>query len=137
MFGVDPNQNQNGYGDTTSGHFVTSSNAAPYQGSFMTPQLPPQQQQHQQQLPSTQTFQTQLPNAQQHHHQQQQQQQTVQPAQVASPEPVKQKPPLPEEFIYLQTVLNELRTQCSNSTANPVSINVHKSKLTCERTTKL
>lgn len=88
----------------------------------MTPQLP-QQQQQQHQLPATgfpqqtQTFQTQLPNVQQ-----QQQQQYSQPPQVAAPEPVKQKPPLPEEYMYLQTVFNELRVQCSNATSNPVSI---------------
>lgn len=126
LFGVDPNQNQNqnqnGYGDVSGGQFVTSPNA-PYQGSYMTPQLPPQQQQQPQpghQLPPTgfppqpQTFQTQFPNVQQP--------QFSQPAQqpIANPEPIKQKPPIPEEYIYLQTVFNELRTQCSNATNNPV-----------------
>lgn len=104
----------------STGNFVTSPNA-PYQGSFMTPQ----QQQPSHQMPptsfppQTQTFQTQLPNAQQ------QQQQFTQPAQqpqAVAPEPVKQKPPLPEEYIYMQTVFNELRTQCCNATSNPVSI---------------
>lgn len=120
MFAVDPNQNQNGYGDISSGQFIASPNA-PYQGSFMTPQLP-QQQQSSHQLPpasfpsQTQTFQTQLPNAQPQQFTQSQQQPTV------ANEPAIQKPPLPEEYIYLQTVFNELRTQCSNATANPVSI---------------
>lgn len=121
MFGVDPNQNQNGYGDVSSGQYAAAPPNVPYQGTFMTPQLPQQQQQPTNQLPPSgyqpQTFQTQLPNAQPQQYTQPPQQQ--QP--VAAPEPVKQKPPLPEEYIYLQTVLNELRTQCSNATNNPVS----------------
>lgn len=118
LYGVDPNQNQNGYGDPSTGQYATSPPNATYQGSFMTPQLP--QQQPPNQLPpsgyqQTQTFQTQLPSAQP--------QQFTQPPQQAptpAPEPVKPKPPLPEEYMYLQTVLNELRTQCSNATNNPV-----------------
>lgn len=123
LYGVDPNQNQNqnGYGDLSGGQYATSPPNASYQGSFMTPQL--SQQQPTNQLPpsgyqqQTQTFQTQLSSGQQ--------QQFTQPTQQAqapppAPEPVKQKPPLPEEYMYLQTVLNELRTQCSNATNNPV-----------------
>lgn len=34
---------------------------------------------------------------------------------------VKEKAPLPEEFIYLQTVLEELKTQCISRATNPVS----------------
>lgn len=55
------------------------------------------------------------------------QQQQVQPQQTMSPppqavvEPPKQKLPLPEEFIYLQTVFEELKSQCSNAAKNPVS----------------
>ncbi|XP_055317143.1 protein transport protein Sec31A isoform X2 [Sitodiplosis mosellana] len=119
LFGVDPNQNQNGYGDLSGGQFVTSPNAS-YQGTYMTPQLPPQQQQQPaHQLPSTgfppqtQTFQTQLPNAQPLQFSQSAQQP------FANSEPIKQKPPLPEEYIYMQTVFNELRTQCCNVTNNP------------------
>lgn len=126
MFGIDSNQsqNQNGYNDIPGGQFVTSPNAHPYQGSFMTPQLPQTQHQPTGSFPQ-QTYQTQLPNAQQPPQQfaqppVQQQHQTV-----AAPEPVKQKPPLPEEYIYMQTVFNELRTQCSNATANPVSLNTY------------
>lgn len=126
LFGVDSNQNQNqnqnGYGDVPGGQFVTSPNAS-YAGTFMTPQLASQQPSHQLPPPGTgyppQSFQTQLPNVQQ----QQQQQQFMPQAQhqtVAS-EPIKQKPPLPEEYMYMQTVFNELRTQCSNATSNPVS----------------
>lgn len=45
-------------------------------------------------------------------------------ANVVTPEPPKQKAPIPEEYVYLQTVLNELKTQCSNTATNPV--NSHK-----------
>lgn len=122
MYAVDPNQNQNqnGYGDLSGGQFAPSIPNVPYQGSFMTPQIP--QQQSSNQLPptgfqqQTQTFQTQLSSAQPTQFTQAPQQPVV-----AAPEPIKQKPPLPEEYIYLQTVLNELRTQCGNATNNPVS----------------
>lgn len=36
------------------------------------------------------------------------------------PEPPKEKPPLPEEYIYLQTVLEELKTNCLNAANDPV-----------------
>lgn len=52
--------------------------------------------------------------------QQQQQQQSSLQSQ-RQPEQPKQKPPLPEEYIYLQTVLEELKTSCLNSTNDPVS----------------
>lgn len=45
LFGTDPNQNQNGYSDYSGGAsgVPTPPNAnVPYQGTFMTPQLPPQ-----------------------------------------------------------------------------------------------
>lgn len=45
--------------------------------------------------------------------QQQQQQPPPQPI-------VKEKAPLPEQFIYLQTVFEELKTQCVQTAANPV-----------------
>lgn len=60
--------------------------------------------------------------------QQQQQQQSgvtsaPPPVQVAAPlEPPKQKAPLPEEFIYLQTVFDELRRLCIDAATNPVSL---------------
>lgn len=41
------------------------------------------------------------------------------PEPAAPPTPV-QKAPLPEEYVYLQTVFNELRQQCSNAAMNPV-----------------
>ncbi|KAG5677808.1 hypothetical protein PVAND_007535 [Polypedilum vanderplanki] len=47
----------------------------------------------------------------------------MQPQQSQSPQPsvpaVREKPPLPEEYIYLQTVLDELKTQCINRATNP------------------
>lgn len=50
----------------------------------------------------------------------QQQQQTPQPS-VSVAQEIVEKPPLPEEYIYLQTVLEELKTQCINRATNPVS----------------
>lgn len=48
--------------------------------------------------------------------------QTEQPAPLQrQPEPPKEKPPLPEEYIYLQTVFEELKSQCLNSASDPVS----------------
>ena len=52
----------------------------------------------------------------------QQQQQQEMPMQPPVQEVVKEKPPLPEEFIYLQTVLEELKTQCINRATNPVRL---------------
>ncbi|KAL7047018.1 hypothetical protein ACKWTF_002766 [Chironomus riparius] len=46
-------------------------------------------------------------------------QQQEMPVQPTVQEVVKEKPPLPEEFIYLQTVLEELKTQCINRATNP------------------
>uniref|UniRef100_A0A182XC07 Protein transport protein Sec31A n=1 Tax=Anopheles quadriannulatus TaxID=34691 RepID=A0A182XC07_ANOQN len=51
---------------------------------------------------------------------QQQQQQQQQPVAVpAAPEPPKQKPPLPEQYVFLQTVFEELKKQCVASAGNP------------------
>lgn len=47
--------------------------------------------------------------------------QTPTPEPAAAPLPPQPKAPLPEEFVYLQTVFNELRQQCSNAAMNPVS----------------
>lgn len=56
----------------------------------------------------------------------QQVQQQAPPARsnVATPEPPKAKGPVPEEHMYLQTVFDELRNQCSCAANNPVSINI-------------
>lgn len=48
-------------------------------------------------------------------------QQTMQQPQ-RQPEPPKEKPPLPEEYIYLQTVLEELKTNCLNTANDPVNM---------------
>lgn len=75
------------------------------------PNQPIQQQQYQFQPPQ-QTFQPQgLPPMQQQQ----------QPPKPQTPEPPKPKAPLPEEYVYMQTVFNELKLQCSNAAANPVS----------------
>lgn len=50
----------------------------------------------------------------------QQTQQSMSPPPVR--EPPKQKLPIPEEFIYMQTVFEELKTQCFNAAGNPVSL---------------
>lgn len=47
-------------------------------------------------------------------------QQTLQTAAAArqpTPEPPRAKQPLPEEYVYMQTVFNELRQQCSTTPA--------------------
>uniref|UniRef100_A0A182PKW7 Protein transport protein Sec31A n=1 Tax=Anopheles epiroticus TaxID=199890 RepID=A0A182PKW7_9DIPT len=42
-----------------------------------------------------------------------------QPVQPAAPEPPKQKPPLPEQYVFMQTVFEELKKQCVASAGNP------------------
>lgn len=42
--------------------------------------------------------------------------------QIRQPEPEAPKPAMPEQYVYMQTVFNELRTQCYNKTSNPVSL---------------
>lgn len=55
-------------------------------------------------------------------------QQQQQPLQTTSPPPqaqtavAKPKIPLPEEFIYMQTVFEELKSQCTSAASNPVSL---------------
>lgn len=43
------------------------------------------------------------------------------PEPAAAQIPPQPKAPLPEEYVYMQTVFNELRQQCSNAANNPVS----------------
>lgn len=57
--------------------------------------------------------------------QQQPPQQTMSPPPPIVQDPPKQKLPLPEEFIYLQTVLEELKSQCINAAGNPVSCAIY------------
>lgn len=126
LFATDPNQNQNqnGYNDASvPQHGFAYGNAppnGPYQGTFMNPN----QQSMGMSAPNVsqqlgQPFQTTLPNAQ-----------PPQSVPLSRPEPtpelIKQKSPLPEEYIYLQTVFNELRSQCAQAASNPVSIAVNK-----------
>ncbi|XP_068145426.1 protein transport protein Sec31A [Drosophila tropicalis] len=126
IFGVDPNQNQNGYTDPNAqyqqqGPPPTGGLNQPYfnpaavnnnplqqqpQG-YLQPQqqqqqLPPQQQQWQQQQPIQTIGYTEQPTAIQR-----------------QPELPKEKPPLPEEYIYLQTVLEELKNRCLSATNDP------------------
>ncbi|XP_062716425.1 protein transport protein Sec31A isoform X3 [Aedes albopictus] len=133
-----PTQPQNGYPDPNSNYMP---------GQYLptaTPGMPPQQptifnpamagtQPHQQTTTGAlnyQNFQQNLPYQQQQQQQQQQQpganfnanfqQRTIpQPAPPTVPEPPKQKPPLPEEYIYLQTVFEELKKSCIAAAANP------------------
>lgn len=41
---------------------------------------------------------------------------------ASTPEPPKSKGPVPEEHMYLQTVFDELRNQCTCAANNPVNI---------------
>uniref|UniRef100_A0A182SHD3 SRA1/Sec31 domain-containing protein n=1 Tax=Anopheles maculatus TaxID=74869 RepID=A0A182SHD3_9DIPT len=45
--------------------------------------------------------------------------QQQQPMQPPAPEPPKQKPPLPEQYVFMQTVFEELKKQCVASAGNP------------------
>lgn len=123
LFAIDPNQNQNqnGYNDASvSQHGFAYGNAppnVPYQGTFINPS----QQSMGMSVPNAsqqpgQSFQSTLPNAQP-------QQSVPQSRPEPTPELIpQQKSPLPEEYIYLQTVFNELRGQCAQTASNPVSI---------------
>ncbi|KAL7738316.1 hypothetical protein ACLKA6_006644 [Drosophila palustris] len=126
LYGVDPNQNQNSYMDPNQ-----YQNAPPPGNSgFYNPAANnnPQAFSPQQQQPQQMNFQTSaVPNQQTQYWPGQQQQQqsfgyTEQPAPIQEqrkPEPPKEKPPLPEEYIYLQTVLEELKNQCLSATNDP------------------
>lgn len=125
LFATDPNQsqNQNGYNDApVPQHGFAYGNAppnVPYQGTFMNPS----QQAMGMSAPNVpqqfgQSFQTSLPNAQPP-------QSVPQSRPEPTPELIKQKSPLPEEYIYLQTVFNELRSQCAQTASNPVSLTVN------------
>uniref|UniRef100_A0A0A1X6V3 Protein transport protein Sec31A n=1 Tax=Zeugodacus cucurbitae TaxID=28588 RepID=A0A0A1X6V3_ZEUCU len=138
LFGVDPNQNQNGYTDPYTQYQNPSMPPPPTANSniptnlqpndpvgYYNSALPPNNNLPTQQFTQQLNFQTSAIS------QQQQQQQpwnpqpqnvgyTEQPAPVQrQPEPVKEKPPLPEEYIYLQTVLEELKNQCLAVSSDP------------------
>lgn len=121
------NFGQNGY---TEQHAPPTS----YQGTVFTPQQNPThipsmaQQQIGGPAGNQPTFQTQLPQAQfntmptQSFGQQPPSTMADQTTtRVATPELPKAKAPIPEEYVYLQTVLNELKIQCINTATNPVS----------------
>ncbi|XP_065370219.1 protein transport protein Sec31A [Calliphora vicina] len=152
LFGVDPNQNQNGYMDPNA-HYQqggmpppTSQTGVQQQANILNPSQPPMmsggggsyynpQMQQNNNLPNQpMNFQTSaIPSQQQQHTQSWQNQSTQQgmmgyPDHSAQPqpqinprqpEPPKEKPPLPEEYIYLQTVLEELKTNCLNAANDP------------------
>uniref|UniRef100_A0A336KN30 Protein transport protein Sec31A n=1 Tax=Culicoides sonorensis TaxID=179676 RepID=A0A336KN30_CULSO len=116
LFGVDPNQQaggqQNGYSQEPQMNYGMQNPMQPYPSQVQFPQTFPNVQQNFSNVQPT------FPNAQQQQQQQQQQPQVQQPV-VA--EPPKPKAPLPEEFIYLQTVFEELRNLCINAASNPQS----------------
>lgn len=124
LFGVDPNQgttSQNGYHQEPQVNYGAQQPpqaATPYQQqpygaqplqAHSQPTYPPTSMSNQQGFP------TQL------HYQNFNQQQMNEPPARNTPEPPKQKAPLPEEYIYMQTVFDELRTRCINASTNPVS----------------
>ncbi|XP_039226629.1 protein transport protein Sec31A isoform X1 [Drosophila yakuba] len=126
LFPVDPNQNQNGYVDPSQYQHAPPPGGVPntYYNPGAFNNNPQQQQQsylQPQQPPSA------IPNQgglQQQNWQGQQQTigYTEQPApiqQQRQPEPPKEKAPLPEEYIYLQTVLEELKNRCLGATNDP------------------
>lgn len=105
-----------GAGPVQGGQYIplnpAQNNAPPTSG---TPGLPPIA------TPvNYQNFQTGPPNQMQNQYVQPQQpvQPPIEQARVATP---KAKLPLPEEYMYLQTVFEELKNQCINAAGNPVS----------------
>ncbi|XP_064536241.1 protein transport protein Sec31A isoform X2 [Drosophila montana] len=125
LYGVDPNQNQNSLMDPNQYQGAPPPGPTSFynQTANNNPQaFPPQQQQQQINFQPTA-----VPNQQQQQHWPGQPQQqsfgyTEQPAPIQEqrqPEPPKEKPPLPEEYIYLQTVLEELKNQCLSATNDP------------------
>ncbi|XP_036231501.2 protein transport protein Sec31A isoform X1 [Bactrocera oleae] len=137
LFGVDPNQNQNGYADPYAQYQNPGMPPPPTANSniptnlqpndpvgYYNPALPQNNNLPTQQFPPQLNFQTSARPQQQQQQPWNSQSQNVgyteQPAPVQrQPEPVKEKPPLPEEYIYLQTVLEELKSQCLAVSADP------------------
>ncbi|KMY92359.1 protein transport protein Sec31A isoform X2 [Drosophila simulans] len=129
LFPVDPNQNQNGYVDPSQYQHAAPPGGVPntYYNPAAFNNNPQQQQQHQQSYLQPQQPASGIPSQgglQQQNWQGQQQTigYTEQPApiqQQRQPAPPKEKPPLPEEYIYLQTVLEELKNRCLGATNDP------------------
>lgn len=117
LFGVDPNQNFNVQQQTNGYHQQEQYNATNTSGFYnpleqQQPTLQPAQNNQQNFQQNFQNYGSSQPIAQ-----------SSNPTSASkSPQPSQQKAPLPEEFIYLQTVLDELRKQCINSVTNPVNI---------------
>lgn len=125
LFGTSSDIQNNGYGEPP----VPMPASMPVAGSMPYGQMPPQQSvpQMQQQLPPMNNFMQ--PQAISSMPPQsvgnmpppvQQQQQQMPPG----PPAVKPKGPVPEEHMYLQTVFNELQTQCSCAANNPVRYSI-------------
>lgn len=96
-------------------------------GGFYQPQQQQQQQQSSQEVqdPNNLINYSNFNNfAGGHAQMQPQQSQSPQPSVQSPVQEIREKPPLPEEYIYLQTVLEELKTQCINRATNPVSSNI-------------
>lgn len=115
IFGQDPNQQMGILNPTNGYHQQQDYNVAPVPAYNQAYQQQQQQPLQPQQPPAANfmhpTF-----------HPQPVAPATNQPAVVRqTPEPPKPKAPLPEEFVYLQTVLEELRTQCIQTATNPVN----------------
>ncbi|XP_055625156.1 protein transport protein Sec31A isoform X2 [Toxorhynchites rutilus septentrionalis] len=136
--GTFPIQTQNGYPDTNSnyigGQYPPTGAPGGMPPTIFNPASVPTAGQPQQQTPGAINYQ----NFQQNLQYQQQQPQSAQspansynnnfrqqpPSQPAQQipfvsEPPKQKLPIPEEYIYLQTVFEELKKQCINAAGNP------------------
>lgn len=140
--GTFPAQPQNGYPDTNSNYMgggqyppTDAAAAGMMPPTIFNPAAAPAAGQPQQQIPGAINYQNFQQNLQYQQQQQQstqppaniynnnfRQQPTPQPAQQTPfvPEPPKQKLPIPEEYIYLQTVFEELKKQCINAAGNPV-----------------
>ncbi|XP_037918625.1 protein transport protein Sec31A isoform X1 [Hermetia illucens] len=108
IFGVDPNANQNGYVDPNNAfnnQYQNPAQPTPMPIQSMQPQTnfsqPQQMNFRQQAIPDAYAAQA---------------QEAQMPVKQEVP---KEKPPLPEEYIYMQTVLEELKTQCINAATDP------------------
>jgi len=120
--------NQNGYMNPNSQYPQSNLSSGPQVFNPTPTQQPLQQQQpldnqnYFSSGPNQMNFKTQAISNQGYHQQsqdimqqqQQPQQQQHSMQQQRQPETPKQKPPLPEEYMYMQTVLEELKSQCLN-----------------------
>jgi len=127
LFGVDPNQGvpQNGYHQEPQQqmNYGTSQQSGMASVQFQPQPFQSQPTAPQSMYPSGSVPSQQFPTQIQYQNFNQASvipQDQIQQAPVRqTPEPPKQKPALPEEYIYMQTVLDELKVQCINSATNP------------------